>query len=125
MASMTDVLSKNSGLSEQPWIKLPYGAWSFFKQCGYTANEIGVVLFFYSKLSLTPTSDSFTVFATTQEIIDFSRVARMSVHNALSKMYKKGLIKVAPNTYDLKDFLAKMDIRGEIYKTTLPNKEET
>ena len=115
MSGVTNMLSKTKGLSKQPWIKVPYGTWAFLKKCGYTANEIGIVLFFYSKLSLNPVPDSTTVFATSQEIMEFASVTRITCYNALGKMYQRGLAKVATNTYDMKEFLVKMDVRGDLY----------
>ena len=112
---MKDVLLKTVGLSKQSWIKLPYGAWSFFRQCGYAANEIGIVLFFYHKLCTNLLPDSTVVFATSQEIMQFAGVSRRVFYYTIEKMCKKGMVKKAINTYDLNEYLGKMDIRGEMY----------
>jgi DNA-binding MarR family transcriptional regulator len=122
---MKDALSKTVGLNKQPWIKLPFGTWKLLVQSGYTAHEIGVVLFFYHKLCSNTVQDSTVVFATNQEIMDFSGVTRRVFYYAIDKMCKKGMIKKAPNTYDLADYLRKMDIRGDMYiNKGLSDKEE-
>ena len=112
---MRDALSKTTGLDKQPWIKLPYGTWSFLKQCGYNSSEMIILTFFYHKLCHSSLPDSTVVFATSQEIMQYAGVTRSVFYYAMNKMHKKGLVKTAVNTYDLKEFLGKMDIRGNMY----------
>jgi hypothetical protein len=47
--------------------------------------------------------------------MQYAGVTRSVFYYAMNKMHKKGLVKTAVNTYDLKEFLGKMDIRGDMY----------
>jgi DNA-binding MarR family transcriptional regulator len=112
---MKNPLAKITGLSTQPWMKMPYGTISLLKKCGYSSSEVLVVLFFYMKLDISPIDESTVVFTTSQEVMDFCGVTRRVLYRALETMISKGLVKTAPHTYDMKDFLERMDKRGENY----------
>jgi hypothetical protein len=112
---MRDALAKTTGLDNQPWMKLPTGTWSFFRKCGYSANEIGVLLYFYLKLGQCPPTNPTQVFVTCQEAMDFADVTRTVCYRAIDKMCSKGMVKVAVNSYEMAEFLTQMNIRGEMY----------
>src|ERR1035437_774386 len=99
---MKDALLRIPGLERQSWIKFPYNTWALLKKSGYTSSEMLVVVFFYHKLCHNPLPDSTVVFATSQEIMSYSGITRSVYYGAIEKMKGKGLLKAAPNTYDLK-----------------------
>jgi hypothetical protein len=123
--SMRDALLKTVGLESQSWIKLPVGAWKFLRKCGYSGNEIGVVLFFYHRLCSSTDPESTIVFATSQEIMETSGASRRAYYSAIEKMVNKGMIKKGANTYDLSDYLKKMDLRGNYYTNEESAEEES
>jgi DNA-binding MarR family transcriptional regulator len=112
---MKDILSRTAGLEKDQWIKLPCGAWKFFKQCGYTANEFGILLYFYQKLCSNSQLETTIVYATCQEVMNFCCITKRVYFYAIDKMIKKGLVKTGPNLYDFSEFLKNMNIRGEFY----------
>jgi hypothetical protein len=112
---MKNRLAKTNGLNTQTWIKLPYGALSLLDKCGYSSSVALVVLFFYMRLDANMLDESTTVFVTSQDVFEFCGVTRRVFYRALEAMISRGLVKIAPHTYDMKDFLERMDKRGEHY----------
>ena len=112
---MKDALVKTAGLTNHPWIKLPYGTWNLLSQSGYTSNEMLIVIFFYHKLCHNPLPESTIVYATSKEIMNYACITRSVFYGAIEKMCKKGMVRVEVNTYDMKGFLEKMEVRGDMY----------
>ena len=112
---MKNPLAKITGLNTQPWMKMPYGTISLLKKCNYSSSEVLVVLFFYMKLDTNPIDESTVVFTTSQEVMDFCGITRRVFYRAIEVMTAKGLVKIAPHTYEMKDFLERMDKRGDYY----------
>lgn len=111
---MKDALQNTAELNKRRWIKIPQGTWKFFLECGYTPNEIGVLLFFYEKLCSLPEEDSTLVVASNKDIMDATQVSRRVYFRAITKMTMNGMVRHTSNTWELKGLLDTMDRRAEI-----------
>jgi DNA/RNA endonuclease G (NUC1) len=114
---INEILNKFK-LSNRRWIRTPSGFWKLLKMSSFSASESLVVQYFLFQAVNAQEPDIANVRVVYEDAIEFAAAKKTVFYSAVKKMIKRGMKKIRFQTYDLSEFLLKMEMRANMYNNT-------